>query len=315
MKHPARNILISITALLPLASLCACISPEESRRRYVRDVSQSLTLDAMPRDEAIAKNMKLLAGDAHGSREPTLRWQAAQTLGALQAWQAYDLLWEKSLSANRDASAAVRRECINALGKLPYEERVDEGDRQAIGKRARLISTLEAHLRRRSSEFTESGTFTFEDDNAVLLSMMGALITLGLPEGYHPDFPEESAGQLGRSDVALALLDVAGEFDGGVKVQQSLATYPFAQNVSDGLYESAVGGVFTMLGIPPKEAARLRLGWVNRSGTNFSSRPWEDSQRPQVGQLPADRTSLGVSRTRLVAWLRVQVRDAPFTDR
>jgi|GEM_PF-4907276 len=300
-----------LIALVGALAFTACASEEEVRRLDVRDRSLWRAPDAMSRDESIAKNMKLLRGDAYGSVEATLRWQCAQNLGVLRAYEAFDLLWERSLGPSPDSAAAVRRECIIALAKMDWRERIRAGDVEALQRWRELVAALKSHLRRQYSTSTGSsgGLISFEDDNLVLMTMLDTLITLGLPQGYDPDAPDASEGELGRADIAGELLEVARSANEG----SSLATMPFSQSVGDGLFEGAIAGVFTLLGYTPSQAAEARLGWVPRTGSDsFSPRPWEPQNLPKAGALPSDRTSLGLSRSRLIEWLRIQIRDAPF---
>lgn len=218
--------------LLCVLTLSACSNAGELRRRDLRDATTSVGAKSSGRIGEIARNARILRGDADESASPTMRWQAAQNLGTLKSTTHIDLLLLRGISSTADRSQNVRRECILALGHMPIKQALS-ARRQSIVKKLyeRLIATNE-----------ESGRALLAERNSeVRIALVATILTLGLPSfGRDQPMPK-----VGYQDVASFLYLIA--------VHHDKAFTPGDERVNDLIVERALGGLEVIVGTPKSE--------------------------------------------------------------
>ena len=159
------------------------------------------------------------------AKSPTIRWQAAQNLGDLQAIEALPLLIKHGLDRVADRDPSVRRECIIAVGKMHYTGLDDERRVEVMALiRKRLVSD-------------EPGAI--ELDHSCRMALINTLVCLGLVKSN-----------------AIAL--------DSARVLHDVAAYMYLRRESGegtqalGLMETALNGLATVCFVSKREVEEVR---------------------------------------------------------
>jgi len=227
-----------------------CANPAEEARQSLRAQAGIRATDDEARGLAIATSIAVLDQRDPRGEATSLRWQAAQNLGALGALEAYDVLWSRAFSPLSDKNPQVRRECVISLTRLPYPSSTDP-------RRVELVDKL-----RRRAAFERSETFyrqLIERDATVRMALVEGLITLGLPPG-HGDNALASTGATGDRDCAGALSSLLSAFSSEAGDRVDITEIGTPTRFTPGLIETCIRGLAILTGTPESVAAEARRG-------------------------------------------------------
>ena len=220
-------------ALVALSLTASCANPAEDRRLQLEALSHLSTNSALPREQRVAMSLDILDSKTADSARATMRWQAARNLGELRALEAYNTLVKYGLSEFRDGDASVRRECVIALGKLPYSGPLD-------ARRQALID--EAAPNRPHPYTLKKQIMSEERDPLARMAMLDTIITLGMRGG---------ADKQGYRDCAACLEDIARQLD-----SERQGTRDF--RAAEGMIERAFEGLALLTVTSDREAREQR---------------------------------------------------------
>lgn len=241
-----------LAAGIGMAALVAvgCANPAEELRQSLRAQAGIRAIDSEARAHAIEESISILDQRDPRGETSSLRWQAAQNLGTLGAFEAWDVLWSRAFSALSDRNPQVRRECVVALTRMPFASSADPRRKELIDK-----------LRRRAA-FERSETFyslLLERDAAVRMALVEGLITLGRPvEGDGDAFG--ATGRMGDRECAGALTTLVQAFVSETSDRIDRFDIGTPTRYSPGLMETCFRGLALITGTTEAAAAEARQG-------------------------------------------------------
>jgi hypothetical protein len=243
---------MAVAAVWPVS----CANPGEELRQSLRAQSGIRAIDDEARDAAIHDAIAILDQKDPRGESTSMRWQAAHNLGTLGAFEGWDVLWSRAFSALSDRNAQVRRECVVALTRMPFESSKDP-------RRLELIDKL-----RRRAAFERSETFyslLLERDATVRMALVEGLITLGRPVDVGND-ALANTGKPGDRECANALTTLMHAFLSETSDRPDRFDVGTPTRYSPGLMETCIRGLAVITGTPDGTAAQARQG---RSMTDY----------------------------------------------